>query len=249
MIKQRILEGRFDDVQRRLNIEAMPFLPSRMLELSDQKSGKSLAEIYEDQYEDQKATENGQVQTPEQDRKLEEEHREIDELFDDINNKLDALTNAHFTPRAPKASIQTLSNAPAITMESSLPATSSGRSMLAPEEVYDAGRHNVSLTGDRSEMTPGEKQRMQRKLRADKAARNSRIEDARRKIEINRAAVGAGPGGPKGRKAEEREKEEALKRLMGNKGVSVVGKGNEDKRAKGKGKAGAPPVNAASLRL
>lgn len=100
MIKQRILEGRFDDVQRRLNIEAMPFLPSRMLELSDQKSGKSLAEIYEDQYEDQKATENGQVQTPEQDRKLEEEHREIDELFDDINNKLDALTNAHFTPRA-----------------------------------------------------------------------------------------------------------------------------------------------------
>lgn len=90
---------------------------------------------------------------------------------------------------------------------------------------------------------------MQRKLRADKAARNSRIEDARRKIEINRAAVGAGPGGPKGRKAEEREKEEALKRLMGNKGVSVVGKGNEDKRAKGKGKAGAPPVNAASLRL
>lgn len=100
MIKQRILEGRFDDVQRRLNIEAMPFLPSRMLELSDQKSGRSLAEIYEDQYEDQKATESGQVRTPEQDRKLEEEHREIDELFDDINGKLDALTNAHFTPKA-----------------------------------------------------------------------------------------------------------------------------------------------------
>lgn len=177
-------------------------------------------------------------------------------VFSTASNYIGASQTDFLLPSAsllqPKASIQTLTNAPAITMESSLPATASGRSMLAPEEVYDAGRHNVSMTGDRSEMTPEEKQRLQRKLRADKAARNSRIEDARQKVEINRAAVGAGPGGPKGRKAEEREKEEALKRLMGNKGVSVVGKGNEEKRGNGKGKAtpaNGKAVSAANLRL
>lgn len=52
-----------------------------------------------------------------------------------------------------------------------------------------------------------------------------------------RRVPGSAPG--RGKKAEREEKDTALRGLLGNKGVSVVGKGNEagDKRMTGKGKA------------
>jgi U3 small nucleolar ribonucleoprotein component len=101
MIKARILEGRFDDVVRRRNLEATAFLPSRLLELSDAKSQKSLAQLYEDDYAKAREEADGQAaSTPAADAKLQKEHDEIDAVFDDICGKLDALSNAHYTPKA-----------------------------------------------------------------------------------------------------------------------------------------------------
>lgn len=245
LIKRRILDRNFDDVIRRREMEALPFLPSRLLELSDSKSSKSLAELYEEEYQAARGG-DGEDGAPiaEADAKLAKEHEEITALYDDIFNKLDALSNAHFTPKAPKATIQTLTNAPSVSIESALPSTSSSSTMLAPEEVYERSRHSTAMEGAKSEMTPEEKQRLHNKLRQEKRQRNERIQDTRKALEMS--------GLVRAKKVNEKEeKQQALKKLVGNRGVSVVGKdpnalgAGTGKKNKGKGKS-ANGVNGTS---
>jgi U3 small nucleolar RNA-associated protein MPP10 len=69
------------------------------LELSGAQSSKSLAEIYEDEFSAERQRAEGQEVVHEKDAKLEKEHEEIRRLFDDVCGKLDALSNAHFTPK------------------------------------------------------------------------------------------------------------------------------------------------------
>lgn len=95
-IKARILEGRFDDVVRQRPVDDKPFLPSRFFELQDTKSKQSLAEIYEDEYV---AAQTGGVTGEDRDGKLKQEHEEVEKLWEGICYKLDALCNAHFTPK------------------------------------------------------------------------------------------------------------------------------------------------------
>jgi U3 small nucleolar RNA-associated protein MPP10 len=95
-IKARILEGRFDDVVRLRPVVDKPFLPSRFFELQDTKSSQSLAQIYEDEYT---AAQSGGVAGEDLDGKLKKDHEEIDKLWEGICGKLDALCNAHFTPK------------------------------------------------------------------------------------------------------------------------------------------------------
>lgn len=101
MIKKRILDNQFDDVERKADPTAKPFLPSKRVEISEEKSQKSLAEIYEEDYIKQKTND----QTNEKDEALKKEHEAITEMFTSLCQKLDALSNFHFTPKA--VSIQT----------------------------------------------------------------------------------------------------------------------------------------------
>ncbi|SNX87237.1 related to MPP10 - component of the U3 small nucleolar ribonucleoprotein [Melanopsichium pennsylvanicum] len=239
LIKRRILDHNFDDVIRRREMEALPYLPSRLLELSDSKSSKSLAELYEEEYQAARGGGGGDgpdgAPVAEADAKLAKEHGEITVLYDEIFNKLDALSNAHFTPKAPKATIQTLTNAPSVSMETALPSTASSSTMLAPEEVYERQRHSTAMEGAKSEMTPEEKQRLHNKLRHEKKQRNEKIQDTRKALEMS--------GLVRSKKVNEKEeKQQALKKLVGNRGVSVIGKGEVSgsgqsaKKGKGKGK-------------
>ncbi|MCO5607018.1 hypothetical protein L7F22_061209 [Adiantum nelumboides] len=191
MVRKRILESNYDDVERRANREQFDFVPSRMLELSDSKSGKSLDQIYEDEM----GLGNGQSHGEKMDKQLEQDHKDISKLYDELEYKLDALSNAHFTPRPPKATIQNDCQCADDQLEESLPSTSTHASQLAPEEVYDAGRHNEAWLGARSEMAPEEKKRLQRQLRADKKARQERIASAKRNVEINKEAFAKNRGG------------------------------------------------------
>lgn len=95
-IKARILEGRFDDVVRIRALADKPFLPSRLFELKDTKSTQSLAQIYEDEYT---ALQTGGIAGEDRDGKLKKEHEEIEQLWENICGKLDALCNAHFVPK------------------------------------------------------------------------------------------------------------------------------------------------------
>ena len=94
-IKARILDGRFDDVVRKRPVDDKPFLPSKVFELQDSKSKESLAQIYENEY----MAEQGNGAVDDRDGRLMKEHKELEQMWEGICYKLDALSNAHFTPK------------------------------------------------------------------------------------------------------------------------------------------------------
>ena len=102
MIKSRILANNYDDVVRRRPLDEKPFLPSKLIHLQDTKSAQSLAEIYEDEYS---IAQNGGVAGEDRDGKLKKEREEIERQWEKICAKLDALCNAHYTPKQASYSI------------------------------------------------------------------------------------------------------------------------------------------------
>ena len=84
---------------RKRPVDDKPFLPSRVFELQDSKSAQSLAQIYEDDY---MTTQSGTSKVDDRDGRLKKEHEELDKMWETICYKLDALSNAHFTPKAVK---------------------------------------------------------------------------------------------------------------------------------------------------
>lgn len=90
-------QNNFDSTVRVRAYEPTPFLPSRYLELQDKQSTKSLAEIYEDEY--QAAAAGTAVRDP-RDEKLSKEHAEIEKVWGEICYKLDALSSLNFVPKA-----------------------------------------------------------------------------------------------------------------------------------------------------
>lgn len=70
-------------------------MPSKRVELVDTQSKKSLADLYEEEYV-KKSTGD---QSHAKDEALEKEHQEIRGMFTDLSEKLDALSNFHFTPK------------------------------------------------------------------------------------------------------------------------------------------------------
>ena len=102
VIRSRILANNYDDVIRRRPLDEKPFLPSKLIHLQDTKSAQSLAEIYEDEYS---AVQNGGATGEDRDGKLKKEHEEIERQWEKICAKLDALCNAHFTPKQASYSI------------------------------------------------------------------------------------------------------------------------------------------------
>jgi len=225
MIKRRILDRHYDDVVRQRELEALPFAASSMLELSDTKSAKSLAELYEEEYQAARGEEAGDgAPRSEADVKLDNDHAALAADMDTLFSKLDALSNAHYTPKAPKAAIQTVSNTPSMAIESALPTTMSAGSMLAPEEVYERPTHSAALEGDKSEMSHVEKQRLHNKLRHEKRRRNDRIKRTEEAIQRQRG------DGPRNKSETKADKDKALKSLVGHKGVTVVGKEKREKK-------------------
>ncbi|KAI8995597.1 U3 small nucleolar ribonucleoprotein complex, subunit Mpp10 [Trametes punicea] len=211
-IKARILESQFDDVVRKRPVDDKPFLPSRFFELQDTKSKQSLAEIYEDEYT---AAQTGGVAGDDRDGKLKKEHDEIEKLWENLCGKLDALCNAHFTPKAPKATITTVSNVAAATLESALPTTKATTTMLAPEEVYAPSSSDLRA---RNELTPAEKRALRNKQKKAKKKARDAIQRTAEKL-----------GRPKGVGDVKRQKEAALKTLVkSGKGVTVVGKKSKE---------------------
>ncbi|KAA1472593.1 Mpp10 protein [Dentipellis sp. KUC8613] len=212
-IKARIVDGHFDDVVRRRAEDEKPFLPSRVFELQSEKDKRGLGQVYEDEYLRQ---EMGLAEGAEKDAKLEKEHRELENLWEGIAAKLDALSNAHFTPKLPKARIETITNVASASLESALPTTKSVATMLAPEELYDPAADPLRA---RSELTPTEKRALHNKTKKAKRRARDKLEAA-----VDKFARAAGRKG-----SVRKEKEEALKSVVKNgRGVTVVGKKSKE---------------------
>ncbi|XP_021753133.1 U3 small nucleolar ribonucleoprotein protein MPP10-like [Chenopodium quinoa] len=166
IIKKRILEGHFDDVQRAPKVPSAA--PKETKELDDNKSKKGLAEIYEEEY----AQQTGFVAAPLSFN--DELKEEASNLFKRLCLKLDALSHFHFAPKPVIEDMSIQTNVPALAMEEIAPVAVSDAAMLAPEEVF-SGKKDIK---EANELTKEDrKKRRAKKKRKFKAVNAKKVAD------------------------------------------------------------------------
>ena len=255
MIKRRIKEEKFDDLPRRLVTDAPNFRERLKFDLSEEKSSKSLAELYEDEFQ---GTETNDKEISEE---LQKKHDEISELFNSITYKLDALTSAHFTPKPhhiKEVEIKVTDGAPAsISMEDAQPLSVSSETALAPQEVFKIqqsvangkeGRKELSLKSglsySKDELSRNDKQRLRR------AAKRKRSKDFKERKELqsqkakqNSAESTSTSSNKKARKGE------VMDTLSKAKNISIIGQKGELRDIKGKVKTNNLPKGSSGFKL
>ncbi|XXG84008.1 hypothetical protein AAC387_Pa10g1627 [Persea americana] len=163
LIKKRILEGHFDDVQKAPNFPTKA--PKALKELDENKSQKGLAELYEEEFAQKTGLSSAPLSFSD------EQKKEATLLFKKLCLKLDALSHFHFTPKPVIEDMSINVNVPALAMEEVAPMAVSDAAMLAPEEVF-AGKGDIK---EAAELTKEERIRRRankkRKFRAETVKR------------------------------------------------------------------------------
>lgn len=210
IIRQRIKDKAWDDVEKKFKPVETPLEYKKKLILDQEKSKHSLSEIYENEYLKQKETLN-----PENNEKEEEEpklHIEIRESMHSLFNKLDALSNFHYTPKPAKPEIKIISNIPAINMEEVAPVGMSDAALLAPEEIKAKPRGDLIGKAERT------KTDMKRERRRKKVKQRARQQAIEQKEKLNALK----PGIAKKKKKDE----ELVKKLTNNRNVIAMDETN-----------------------
>lgn len=218
LIKRRILAQDFNDLIRRRPDDLATGKDARRgrvnYELSDAKSKKSLAELYEEEH--QKQTDPNYVD--EQDEKTRKEQAEILGLWKDIVGKLDSLSSWHFKPKQAAPGLDIRVDAPAIQMEDARPsagADAAGASMLAPQELYKVGEGVNKAEGET--VTRGGAPLAQEEMSRDERKRRRRRDKERTKKSSQGQDKKKESGG-------KREKEKEMLGDLKRGGVRVIGK-------------------------
>ncbi|GAB1292180.1 U3 small nucleolar ribonucleoprotein protein MPP10 [Apodemus speciosus] len=175
IIKQRIRDRAWDDVERKEKPKEDAYEYKKRLTLDHEKSKLSLAEIYEQEY-----IKLNQQKTEEEENP---EHVEIQKMMDSLFLKLDALSNFHFIPKPPVPEIKVVSNLPAITMEEVAPVSVSDAALLAPEEIKEKNKAGDLKTA--AEKTATDKKRERRKKKYQKRLKIKEKEKRRKLLEKN----------------------------------------------------------------
>ncbi|KAI5953840.1 MPP10 [Candida margitis] len=253
LIRKRIKSDEFDDLPRRIVQDLSKFHQGPKAEVSQQKSSKSLAELYEDEYNDVDA------QQEELDEAVKKQHEEINELFTKVTHRLDALCSAHFIPKPHEVkNIEikvTDASAPSISMEDAQPLNVSSESRLAPQEIYKVGDDAVKGNGvkgksevqlksglsySKDELNREEKQRLRRANKRKKSKQfNERQEHKRQKLKQT----------PEQHKQRQSKTGEVVDTLSKAKNVSVIGTKGELRDVKGNLKKNNGPQTGNSLKL
>lgn len=212
MIRDRIKNRNFDDLAKRtvLDMQKKKYKPD--FELSDTKSSKSLAELYEDNYK-------GVDENIEISEELQKSHDEISQLFANLSYKLDALSSAHFVPRPSQKSLEVRVDTAAITMEDAQPLTMSSASTLAPQEVYSVGKSdntNEFRLKDGTTMARDELSR-EDKTRLRRAAKRKRTKQLANQV----------------RPAKKSKKDSVIETLSHAKNITIINKKGEKHDIKG----------------
>ena len=250
LIKRRILAREFDEVLRRRPDELLTGPLGRRgridEELSDAKSKKGLADLYEEDH--LRRTDPGYVDA--RDEKLKAAHREIENLWRDIADKLDSLSSWHYRPKPVEMSVQVRTDAPVISMEDARPNGIGGdlaeTSQLAPQEVYKAGTEK----GKNEVVTKGgEVVAREEMSREEKKSRRARQKERAKKAGENKARPAA--NGANGQQENQKKKADrnALAGDLKKGGVMVIGRKGELMDVEGKEVKGKKALSAGALRL
>ncbi|XP_026422105.1 U3 small nucleolar ribonucleoprotein protein MPP10-like isoform X2 [Papaver somniferum] len=165
LIKKRVLEGHFDDVQKAPSLPSAA--PKEYKEIDENKNTEGLHKSYENEYLQQ----TGLVPESFSD----ERKKEASLLFQKLCYKLDALSHFHFTPKPIIEDMSIQVNVPALAMEEIAPLVVSDATMLAPEEVF-AGKGDIK---EEAELTQAERKR-RRASKKRKFAGKTKAETAKR---------------------------------------------------------------------
>jgi U3 small nucleolar RNA-associated protein MPP10 len=240
LIKRRILAGEFDEVQRRRpdDLATGPKVRRGQVELDDTKSGKGLAEIYEEEH--LRTTDPNFVDA--KDERLKKEHDEISGLWKKLSAKLDSLSSSHFKPKPAAPNLEIRVDAPAIEMEDARPTAGgevAGASMLAPQEVYKPGEEKSKSEVVTKSGMPIAREEMSRE---EKASRRRRAKEKSKKEGLNKPKnVTDNKDGKRSGKPGKKQLIGDLKKggvqIIGRKGVltDVEGKEVKDSARKGAG--------------
>lgn len=216
LVKRRIIAREFDEViRRRPGVSDLPGHQKGRVELDDSKPQQSLAELYEADH--LRANDPNYVDAKSQ--KLSKEHADIANLWKDVSAQLDTLSNWHYKPKAPQASINVVTDVATITMEDARPAVSGsvdGQGALAPQEIYAPG-DDGKVSGEVL-LKSGVSVAKEEMTREDKARR--------RRQHKQRTSNRTGPAATPGKPGKDAQKQQLVSQLQ-KAGVKVIGKQGE----------------------
>ncbi|EHL00057.1 hypothetical protein GLAREA_10216 [Glarea lozoyensis ATCC 20868] len=239
LIKRRILAQEFDEVIRRRPDSLTPATTRRgAFELDDSKPQQSLAEMYEEEHV---KNQNPDTYVSKADEKLRKEEKEIEALWKDVSAKLDALSSWHYKPKPAAPSLTVVSDVATIAMEDAQPTTAAGinggDSMLAPQEIYKAGKEKETI--EKGEIVPksGAPVARQEMTREEKLRRRRREKERIKKR-----------GGEEIKNRPESQKTKGKREMVGDLkkgGVRVIGKKGELRDVDGNKVAGDKSLSGA----
>lgn len=234
VIKKRIVDKLFDDVERKVDLDSLkqkPFNPNKQDGAPDSKSSKSLAELYEEDYK--KTTDTDATFKTDKEEALEKQHVEIEGLFKSLCTQLDALSNYFFTPKPAKPSLDITVDVPAIQIEEVMPSHVSSAQTLAPQEIFAPNTKPLKAS---EELTKEEKKR------AHAAKKNSKSKARKQRDQTKKLIEKANPG-----MGNKHAKEKAMKELLGQSNVTIISNNKDfadkvNKTSKKKGGMGAKVI-------
>jgi U3 small nucleolar RNA-associated protein MPP10 len=168
IIKKRIMNADYNDVVRKAPPKEKSFKPKEAL-LNDEKSKLSLAEVYEQEYQQQMHSLPSATTSA-----LEEQHAQVDKMFRDLMYKLDSLTSHNYIPPPMDVEMRTVANVASVRVEEVMPEAVSTGKRLAPHEVHNVLGERVG--GD--ELSKDEKHtlRLRKKRIAKVKGKNKPVE-------------------------------------------------------------------------